>query len=265
MQNVIKIVVLLLMSGIAIHAQENKLTTSVALVGMSMDYREYSRNTGTLLNSEESDFTDLGGADLGISFLVTKTSLSSTTLEANVLFLSGTTVYKGSILGSGNPYGSYVGTTTNKVTDYRLLLRQNHSLDNSFDFHYAFGFGHRSWERVLSAAQLEVYEWYSCRVLLGADYQITRKFKIGTEIEYQYGFEETMSESSLGLTFDLGGADILKIAIPVVYNYTNAMDIVFKAIYEKQTIVESNLINGYYEPRSTAKNQYLQIGLDFKF
>jgi len=265
MQNVIKLFVLFLMSGAVVYAQESKIVTSVSLVGMSMDYREYSKNTGALLDSEESDFTDLGGVDLGISFLMFKTPSSSTRIEANVVLLGGNTVYKGSILGSGNPYGSYVGTTVNTITDYSILLRQNHNLNNHLSIHYALGLGHRSWERALSAAQIEIYEWYSLRTIIGADYQLSKKFKVGAELEYQYGFKETMSASNLGSTFDLGGADILKIAIPLVYSYSNTMDIVFKAIYEKQTIVESNVINGYYEPRSTAKNQYLQIGFDFKF
>ena len=269
MQNVIKLVVLFLISGATLYAQENKISTSVALVLMNMDYREYN-SSGQILDSEKSSLTNLIGIDMGLKFLMYSNARSKTTLEVNAMILGGYTDYVGSKRPTDldpipKPYGSYLSTTANTIVDFELGIKRKHLLNDGFNYYYAFKIGYRYWERGLSQAQIEDYEWYSLRTMMGTNYKLNQKFQLGVELEYQYGFKETMSASDLSSTFDLGGADIFKLSFPLVYKYNNNIDFNVEYIYTEQTIKESNVINGYYEPRSTAKNQYLQIGLDFKF
>ncbi|MDB2562067.1 DUF481 domain-containing protein [Sulfurimonas sp.] len=264
MQNVIKVIILVFVLSLSIQAKENRLSTSVALVGMSMDYREYDFS-GNILDSEMSGFTDIMGVDMGLQFLLNETSSSYIKLETNLMTIGGYTDYVGSLLGSGQPYGSYVSRTVNNIIDVDINVKMQQKITDSFELQYALGLGYRYWERSLSSTQIEIYEWYSLRTMLGAHYKLSKKLKIGAEIEYQYGFNETMSASNLGSNFDLGGADIMKISIPLVYSYSDKLDFLASAVYEEQTIEHSNVINGFYEPDSTAKNQYIKIGVDFKY
>ncbi len=73
-----------------------------------------------------------------------------------------------------------------------------------------------------------------------------------------------MDESTYG-EFTLGGADIIELSLPISYKYNEKLDMFFEYVYQKQTIEKSNVVSGYVEPDSTAKNQYLKAGFAFKF
>jgi len=78
-----------------------------------------------------------------------------------------------------------------------------------------------------------------------------------------------MTSSNPKLNFTLGGADIWEFSFPVNYQYNKNMDFTFEATFTKQTIVESGVEysggTGYYEPDSTAYNNYLKFGVEFNF
>ena len=149
--------------------------------------------------------------------------------------------------------------------DIDIGVRKSYLFANHIELSAGLGIGYRYWDRALSISQVEDYRWYSLRTMIGVSYHTGNKFTFGGEVEYQSGFNETMGASNLGTTFTLGGADIITFSIPLVYDYSSKMNFTAKFIYEKQTIVASNIINGYYEPDSTAKNKYIQVGVDFKF
>ena len=112
---------------------------------------------------------------------------------------------------------------------------------------------------------------YSIRPMIGINTKIQDRLKLGLLIEYQYGFETKMSESSLNHTFALGGADILEISLPVSYEYNKDLALFFEATFQKQIITKSDKLytgNGneyWYEPESTAHNNYLKFGVEYKF
>ena len=272
MQNVIKTVVFILLLSLSIEAQENRLTTSVSLVGMSMDYREYDAN-GKILDSEMSGFSEMLGVDMGISFLMHKTNNASTRLEANLITLTGDTDYVGSLLGSNNAYGSATSRTVNNIIDFDIKVIRTKLLTQALEINYLLGLGYHYWERQLSARQVEGYEWYSLRAGVGLGYRVNPKIKIATDLEYQYGFKHTMTSSYPALDVRLGSADIAKFSIPITYELNQNMNIIMAYVYEIQEISASNIQSALYEgtyqsflePQSTAKNQYIKIGVDFKY
>jgi len=264
MQNFIKSLVFILSIASVVHADSNKWSTSISYVGMAMDYKEYS-NSGVLLDSENSSFQGIEGSQLGVMYQLNDSEMFSTYFESNLMSLSGNSDYVGSILGSGNSYGSYLSKTVNKIVDIELKVKQSMRINNNFSLLYGLGVGYRLWERELTTTFIEDYEWYSVRVLGGFKYVFNRNFSIGSELEYQYGFNEVLSATGFSGEFELGSADIWKLSIPIVYSYNEKVDFIASMIFSEQTIGRSNVINGYYEPDSTAKNQYIQLGLNFKY
>ena len=274
MQNVIKTVVFILLVSLSIEAKENRFTTSVSLLGMSMDYREYDRS-GKILDSEMSSFTEMLGVDIGMSFLMYQTSDASTKLQTNLITLSGNTDYVGSLLDDPtcSEYGCHKSRTVNNIIDFDVKIIRTKILTQALEVNYLLGLGYHYWDRQLSVSQVEGYEWYSLRAGVGLGYQISQKFKIATDLEYQYGFKHTMTSSYPVLDVTLGSADIMKLSIPLRYTLNNKMDFIMSYIYEIQEIGASNVQTAsykgtyrpFYEPQSTAKNQYIKIGLDFKY
>lgn len=101
--------------------------------------------------------------------------------------------------------------------------------------------------------------------MIAADISVTKKLTLGAAVEYQHGFDTIMTSSNPKLNFTLGGADIWEFSFPVNYEYNKKMDLTFEAVFSKQTIIESNVNSGYYEPDSTAYNNYLKFGVEFNF
>ena len=247
-----------------ISAKESHMTASVAMVGMSMDYREYDKS-GSILDSEESPYTDITGAEMSLGYVFDKDTSAYSHLKLNLLLLSGETKYVGSLLGSGNPYGSYVGKTQNIILDTDVSFVHTNIYKNIFELSYGLGLGYREWERALSASQIEVYSWYYVKPIIGVSVKVADRVKLGANIEYQHGFDTVMTSSNPKLDFTLGGANIWEFSFPISYNYNENLDFFFEATLTKQTIIESNVNSGYYEPDSTAYNNYLKFGTSFKF
>ncbi len=108
MQNGVKILgAALLVLSANLFAGENKVTYSLSLVGMNMDYKEYNR-AGTLVDSEASQFSDIAGFEAGYDFLLSQSMGSYAKLETSVLYVAGDTSYVGSALNGGGSYGSLV-------------------------------------------------------------------------------------------------------------------------------------------------------------
>ena len=251
----------------SIFAKDTPFTTSVSFVGMSMDYTEYDLN-GKFLDSEESSYLDVTGVEIGIGYTLSQDISSSSEVKFNFMILGGETKYKGFYIATGLPASS---VTQNTIIDTDISYQRSNRFNNGIELCYGIGLGYREWERALSASQVEVYSWYSLRPMIGVNTNITDVLNIGLLVEYQYGFETKMSESSLNHTFTLGGADILEISLPFSYEYNKDLDLFFEATFQKQMITKSDRLytgNGneyWYEPESTAYNSYLKIGVAYSF
>lgn len=166
--------------------------------------------------------------------------------------------------GSGDPIGTVVQTNVNSIVDFDVNYAQNYIVDKNIELKYGIGMGYRSWRRELFAWQVETYKWFSLRPMLGAKFAINKDLDIGLALEYQYGINPVMDESTHG-EFKLGGADIIEVSLPIKYRYNDNIKLLIEYVYQEQTIKKSNIVDGYYEPESTANNQYLKLGVAFKF
>jgi hypothetical protein len=260
LQNGIKFLVgMMLISSTGLMAKELHNTYSLALVGMSMDYKEYNPD---LKDSEASSFTDIAGFEMSYGYKLSDESK----INASIMYVSGYSDYIGSELVSGKPVTS---RTVNDVVDFALDYTCYRDINYGFTLDYGVGIGYRYWQRQLSSTQTEIYDWFSIRPKIGVEKEIGEAFTIKTAIEYQYGIKPNMYASNLGADFTLGSADILKGNLRFIYSYSTKMDIFIDASLEKQTIGKSNIIasggKNYFEPDSTAYNQYLKFGVTFKY
>lgn len=241
MKKRVNLFIFLLMFSSTLYAKNSGLVGSVALVGMAMEYKEYDTN-GVLVDSEESNVLDIGGIEGSLGYVFDATSSTYNQLTWTLMLLNGETTYKGSILNSGNPYGSVVSKTQNTIIDTDISYKRANLISNRFELDYGFGFGYRSWERALSASQVETYKWYSFRPMIGGKFYLTNEVNVGLFMEYQFGINPTMSETTQNFNFDLGGADIFELSVPIVYKYNEEIDMFFEYTYQKQEIKKSNEI-----------------------
>ncbi len=275
MKRYLVILILLLMSSNLL-AQKSGFSLSTALVGMSMDYREYDDND-KILDSEMSDFNEMIGGDF--SFIYTKDLESKGYLEfsINTMFISGETEYVGAYLSSGLGYGSLISQTKNIIFDHDVDFEYTHKFIDRFELNYGLALGYRSWRRELSPSQVEVYNWYSIRPHIGFIGHKSKKFSLGLTLEYQYGINPTMTiladSENPDTTVNLGSAGIFQLSLPVKYTIHKKVDLFVEYVYQYQTIDKSDtapyILNGaparVYEPRSVANNQYAKFGALFKF
>ena len=138
------------------------------------------------------------------------------------------------------------------------------TFNHGFDIGYGMALGYRSWERALSANQIEVYYWYSVRPRVKFTYRYS-VLSVGALAEYQYGINPRMSCTGFPTDFFLGSANIVKLKIPIRYDLDNRTSFFVEYVYEEQVIEKSNVQDGFIEPDSTANNEYAKIGVLFKF
>jgi hypothetical protein len=243
---------------------EPSMEFSLSYVGMNMDYKEYDRN-GVLLDSEESGYSDIVGYEMAYGYYLDKESM----VNLEFMSLSGDTKYVGSYLSSNAGYGSVVSRTYNEIKDIYLGYSRTQLSSYGVEFYGGLGIGYRYWLRELSAAQIEEYEWYSIRASAGVVYE-HRDFSISLIGEYQYGIDPTMTATGISDKFKLNSADIMELSIPLRYHINKSFDLACSYTFTRQKIEESNLVfdsaaRGYVEPDSTAYNQYLKVGVVFKY
>ncbi len=273
MKNILRLFILISFFSINSYAKNLNISSSVSLVGMSMDYREYD-DSGQILDSEKSDFTDLTGIEMNIGYFFDKEASVYNQVNINLMLLSGQTKYVGAYSFIENSkYGDAVGTTEDTIMDTDISYKRTNILSRYIDINYGIGLGYRSWKRELSVSQVEIYKWFSLRPMLGAKFAINDNLNIGIALEYQYGIDPKMSESTFDYDFSLGSADIFELSLPVSYKYSDRVSMFIEYTLQQQTIEKSNSINRVingslyeiWEPDSTANNQYLKLGLAFKF
>ncbi len=239
---------------------------------MSMDYREYKDN-GVILDSEESNLNDIIGSEFILDYTRVYENDNYAQLGIEMLFLGGSTQYVGSLINDANckTYGCHQSTTQNSISDLSAYYMYTHSINDSLDIGYGLALGHRSWERILSASQVEVYYWYSVRPRVKLTYKL-RALSIAALAEYQYGINPKMSATGFSSDFKLGSANIAKLKIPLKYELNKKVHFFVEYVYEHQIIEKSNVqrldsdsSKLFLEPDSTANNQYAKIGVVFKF
>jgi hypothetical protein len=227
---------------------------------MNMDYREYDKQ-GQILDSEKSDYMDIRGIYYDIGYILNKKS-SYDKISFSILSLGGKSDYKGSLLhDDDNIYGSLVSKSIHTIIDTKFAYNHISLIRKSLELSGGIGIGYRYWDRILSKSQSEVYKWFSIRPNVGLNYNIDRNFFLKTSLEYQYGINPVMIDVKPNNKYLLGSANILQANVALSFHIANTLNISLQYTYEVQEIGASNVVNSFYEPDSTAKNQYIRIGI----
>lgn len=246
------------------------VTNSIALVGKNMDYREYNK-AGVLVDSEESDFSEMSGAQINFGFLFDKEKNSYSQIDINFLGLGGNTKYRGSFLDNNLPYGSLTNSTTNYIMDVEMSYKNYHRLNDVLEVNYGLGLGYYLWERTLSSSQVELYDWFYLKPALGVTFEITKNLNLGVHLAYKYAINPTMNATNPSLDFTLGGVNTFEASLPLTYAFSDTFDIFLAYEFQQQEIKASDAKyyaqtdKYYYEPDSTSKNQFIKLGMTFKY
>ncbi len=241
---------------------------AVNIVGMSMDYREYK--DGVFLDSEESGFADLKGAEVQYKYIKqTEASQDFDTVSINIMAVGGNTKYIGAYIGSNFGYGSLVSITSNQIYDMEIDFAHTYQERPFFTATVSLGVGYRFWRRKLSAQQIEDYTWFSLRPSFSFAYRY-HDLSIAPKFEYQYGLGPRMSATGISDDFKLGSANIMEFTLPIEYALTQKFSLYTAYTYQYQKIEESNVVydnagTGYLEPQSKAYNEYIKFGIIFKY
>ena len=246
-----------------LYASEYRLETGV--ITSSYDYTE--TDASGVLDTENSDFGDILGGYARLEVKLWDHDFGvSDAIGLYGLHTEGETLYIGSELGSGLPYGSSVSYTENSFDDYQLnyLRRFEH---NAWDYTFSGGIGYFEWQRTLSTVQVETYHWFYARLGSAFHYRFSNAVTIGLEIEGHYSIEPQMDAEMPGLaaTFDLGNTYTLRGNIPVTLPVSKNIAFIGRAEWEMTRIDHSNVIGGFYEPDSEQRNWHLYAGILFLY
>jgi opacity protein-like surface antigen len=233
---------------------------------MAMDYSEYKQTDGSLLDTEESGLDPMmGGLELSIAKAFSKNESGYTKVEFNTGYVYGNSDYIGSVLGSGNPYGSLRSKTLNTIIDTDLAVKEYSDLDG-YDLYVGASIGYRFWKRELSVNQVEDYKWFYAKAMIGGTNEINSEWSIGLEAYYKYAINPIMTASNDPEDFELGGVNTVGLTIPITYKYSEKMSFYVDNVIEQQKIKESTVnTSGLLEPRSTSNDYYLKMGVIFKY
>lgn len=234
---------------------------SLAMINMMMHYTEYD-DANVVLDSEKKD--SLIGFELGYGMSLDCTEDGCPELQFKVAAYDGKTDYVGAYIGSGQPYGSVQSTTRNTIYDVSLDMIQNVAKDD-LDFVYGVGIGFHSWYRELSAYQNELYSWFYITPIVGVSKEIVSGLSVGTSLKYKYAIDPKMVANTISGDFELGGVNTFEVSVPVTYALNDEIEMFAAYTYAQQKIKKSNIVQGYYEPKSTDDQQYIKVGIEFKY
>ena len=228
------------------------------LFSINMDYREISN--GYVIDKDQTNYGDLNG--IGISY----ESYRFIPYFINAEYSHGTSKYSGQTQS-----GQYLETTNKNVYIFNI----NAGL-HIFNNPYYLNFGYRLWNRGKSNYEGDYDEKYYWKYI-GFGYKYIVKFSdfiLKSDLNYEYALNPKLNVYlGSGATLDLGETDGLKFKFSADYKYSN--NIMLSFLYKIQlwhinvsnvkTIEYNNQDIVIYEPESITLNQYLSIGLLFKF
>lgn len=228
------------------------------------DYAETDSN-GDLLDTEKADFGEINGLSVSLNPRYNGFYFTAS-------YAKGDTDYVGSLIGSGLPYGSYRGTTTNEIEEYTFGYKATALLDphGTWEMPVTLGVGYRRWLRQLHSSPGvsgydELYDWGYYDAGIGLHYNFSSKMSLGADANYRKAFNAQMYENWHGYTFNLKNVYGYKITVPFELKLNQTLSTFIAYTYEFWNIGASNVIGGYYEPDSETKNQTLSLGVKYYF
>ncbi|AZV46695.1 hypothetical protein C3L23_05230 [Nautilia sp. PV-1] len=229
------------------------------LYSVNVDYREYDSN-GAYLDGESNSFGDLNG--IGVKY---HNAYANIKYYIKGEYAYGSTTYDGQ---------TWSGTPLTLKKNNAWILNIQAALAPRRSPLY-IGVGYRGWDRGYSDYPGDYDEYYYWPYMsFGYSYvfKINKLFVL-PEIEYQYAINPKLdAKIGSGATLDLGTTTGYKAELKFGYVYNNLLITCFYR-YQFWHISPSQpaviTLNGsqvtIYEPESYTRNQYLGIGVLFKF
>jgi hypothetical protein len=234
----------------------HKDSFSTSIVNMYMDYKEYD------------DYNDILDSEKGNLFIGVETNYYQDYIDKSFFNIThfvgvGITDYTGSYLNNNEHiYGSVKSTTVNFIIDDSLSYGFNLDINKYFDIKIGGTLGGHLWGRMLSENQKEYYYWFYIEPIIGLKYKYNDKLNIGLNLKFPLNFYTKMYADNIDSNFTLGGVKTIGFSIPVYFKI-NKLNYLFEFEYEDQEITKSNIIDGYYEPRSKSTQMYFKLGMKF--
>ncbi|MDD5051230.1 MAG: hypothetical protein PHO27_00685 [Sulfuricurvum sp.] len=250
----LSIIFISLIFGFSANAESYRLSISADTT--KFDYAETT--TAGLLDTEKADFGNVNG-------LTIRMEPRYNGIYFDAAFSSGDTNYIGSILHSGNPYGSYRSITKNEIADYTFGYKSTTKLDpyGTWEMPVSVGIGYRRWLRQVGYDEL--YDWGYYDVGIGLHYAFSPTASLGIDANFRQAFNAQMYENLNGYTYKLQNVHGYKITVPFEYSISSSISTFISYTYDYWSINASNIVGGYYEPNSETKNEILSAGLILKF
>ncbi|GAB6073669.1 hypothetical protein [Nautilia lithotrophica] len=229
------------------------------LYSINFDYKEFDSN-GVYLDGDSSSLGSLNG--IGIKYS-SKENIS--------YYIKGEYAY-----GSTDYDGSTWGGTPINVTKKNVYLLNIESGFHIFNNPYYLSFGYRFWNRGKSDYPGDYDEQYYWPYLGFGYFYLFKinKLYLTTDIQYQYAINPKLDVYlGSGTTLDLGVTDGLKFQLSGYMNYDKNFMINVFYRYQYWHISRSSpssiILNGtktyIIEPESYTRNQYIGVGVLFRF
>lgn len=242
-------------------AWSSDYSLSLSVDTTRFDYAETSR-TGSLLDTETSDFGDIVGISMRYEPRMNGFYLGMSYAEGDTDYIGGTTA---------NPtYGSHRTTTHNRLFQYDAGYQMTARIDRDNTVPFRLGIGYRGWLRQIGSTATvygydELYEWGYFNIGAGWHTALSPTVSMGIDADYRKAFNAEMYENWHGYTYRLKNVYGYKIGIPIEWNVDNRLGLFLLYNYEYWNIGASDNVGGYYEPDSETKNQSVSVGVKFRF
>jgi hypothetical protein len=239
---------------------------SISANAMDFNYKEYSLYDGQLMDSEAASYLYGFTAKYEHTLFGSSTTTNQGVLFTHISLYSGNSNYVGAYLGSSQPYGSLTGTTKNEIINGKLGYRQYKNLA-SVTLYSQLAIGYRYWDRKLSSAQDEKYQWAYGNIEIGMDGHLTPNDRLGLHLSYDLAINPTMKATiaAENYTFDLGKTYGYAFTVPYTHRFTARLSMQIAYTYQQWRISASNFVNNYYEPRSTTIQNIGSVGLIYNY
>jgi hypothetical protein len=234
---------------------------SIKTTSLSFDYLE--TENGVKLDSENNDHGDFTGIELGYYKGMDSGYLFKSYIAGKIAYSRGLTQYVGSYVGSGS-YGDVVATTKNTLIESSLEYGRSFLVAPDLSVGGQCGILRREWKRKLPG-NTEDYQWFGWSGGLRVNYEINPTLIVSALYDYQQAIDPNMYASSTSMNYPLGGANGHKLTLRSEYQYDRFFVLQLDYVYDYWSILRSDVIQGWYEPDSKTKNNYLKIGIVHKF
>jgi hypothetical protein len=233
---------------------------------VKFDYME-TGDASENLDSEKAKFGKINGFEIEArsnGYISTGTRFYQ---DGGISYHSGDTEYVGAYQG-GN-YGDVTDTTKNKLIEASYKLGLAIDVINNASIGAHVGAGMRAWDRKLADGNEETYTWSNWILGTKADWRVTKDLIVSATADYQKAVNPKMYSSDLGGKLNLGDTNGYKLGLHANYKLNQNLSVETDYVYDYWKINKSNTVDTgdgvVQEPDSKTKNQYLKLGLAYKF